>query len=351
MKKRQSLTILAILGGVGIALLLFQHRQPREPSKPTVAENASLQQQLKGRETRPPAPDAQPEQASAVPSRARQFDYVAERMKDPTYDWKQPINFFGKVVDENDQPVAGATAYFVWNDLSPEGTSRATTTSDAAGLFSLLNKTGKAMSVTASKHGYYSPRAENLRSYEYANPYNGLFTPNPTQPVVFHLRKKGVAEPLLVVKKALVIPKDGTPVGLDLLSGKLVTLENANLAVRCWTDDKKRDSFNRFDWKCRIEVVGGGLTESTNEFDFVAPIEGYRPLDEIDMTKALGRGWNDSVSKNYFVWLKSGVFGFLRFQMIAHGDHFLQIEGYLNPAGSRNLEFDSAVQPKQAVYE
>lgn len=348
MNKRHALRMLAILGGIGITLLVFQLRRSGEPAAPAVAQNTSAQRN--GGETRPPVPDAQlQQQVSIAPPRERNFDYVAERTKDPTFDWKQPIDFYGKVIDENGRLVVGATIHFVWNDLSPEGTSRATTTSDAAGLFSFSGKQGKRLYVEVSRNGYYVSKSNRI-AFEYANPHDGLFTPDPNDPVVFHLRKKGVAEPLLVVKKVLVIPKDGTPVGLDLLSGKRAAAGNANLEVRCWTQEK-RDSLNRFDWKCRIEVPGGGITESTNEFDFLAPEAGYRPFDEIDMPKSLERKWNVSARKNYFVRLKSGVFGFLKFEMIAHGDHFFQIEGYVNPAGSRNLEFDESVQPKPAVYE
>ena len=37
--------------------------------------------------------------------------------------------------------------------------------------------------------------------------------------------------------------------------------------------------------------------------------------------------------------------------MIAGGQHFCIVDSFLNPTGSRNLEYDEAVQPKPTVHE
>jgi len=91
---------------------------------------------------------------------------------------QRPINFYGKVVDENGQPVIGASAHFEWDgnatnkqamDWNEEQTIKnsADVISDAAGLFSLTNKSGTELDVSAGKAGYYSSRrnrgAENFK--------------------------------------------------------------------------------------------------------------------------------------------------------------------------------------------
>ena len=73
--------------------------------------------------------------------------------QDPRFEWKAPINFYGKVVDQDNQPIAGATVKFVWNDISSAGWSSAESTSDVNGLFSLADKKGKGLSVSVSKMG------------------------------------------------------------------------------------------------------------------------------------------------------------------------------------------------------
>ena len=48
--------------------------------------------------------------------------YVQNVRAHPAYDWKQPINFYGRVLDESNAPVANAHAHFEWNDISERGT-------------------------------------------------------------------------------------------------------------------------------------------------------------------------------------------------------------------------------------
>src|ERR1041384_415618 len=52
-----------------------------------------------------------------VPISQDVIDYTRKSLADPQYDWKQPINFYGKVVDENDAPVPGASIHFDWTTL------------------------------------------------------------------------------------------------------------------------------------------------------------------------------------------------------------------------------------------
>src|SRR5271154_7173205 len=70
---------------------------------------------------------------------------------------KNPINFWGKVVDQNGAPIAGATATFTLSSKAfAEDDSKLVVVTDAKGLFSLTGKTGMGISVWVSKDGYYS---------------------------------------------------------------------------------------------------------------------------------------------------------------------------------------------------
>lgn len=82
------------------------------------------------------------------------MEYVKKSMADPQYDWKQPINFYGRVVDESNVAVVGASIHFTWNDISKKGTSDANTTSDGNGSFSLNARNGKRLYVDVGKDGY-----------------------------------------------------------------------------------------------------------------------------------------------------------------------------------------------------
>ncbi len=82
------------------------------------------------------------------------------------------------------------------------------------------------------------------------------------------------------------------------------------------------------------------MIESTKEFDFEAPTDGYRASDEINMYTKTPDRWSGNAKKKYFLKLGDGNYARIQFEMIAGGDHFCYIESYLNPDKSRNLEYD-----------
>lgn len=100
-------------------------------------------------------------------------------------DWRTPIAFYGKVVDQSNSPVAGAVVEFVVNDLSREGTTRYNRTSDSRGFFSLIKVTGKALTVTVHKEGY-NPSTQNPFTFIYSGE-NQNYSPNATAPETFIL--------------------------------------------------------------------------------------------------------------------------------------------------------------------
>jgi hypothetical protein len=249
--------------------------------------------------------------------------------------WRTPIEFYGKVVDENTNPVSGVHVDFDCNDLSSNGTSYYHTESDANGLFSIRDITGKFLGVHVSKEGYYSSKGDN-DSFYYAGE-NVNFVPDPSNPVIFHLRKKGAGEKLIEVKQNYRVARDGTPLGIDLTTGKASAGGSGDLVVQCWTEDAGKSSGQKYDWHCLVTVPGGGLVLSDEEFAFLAPEEGYVPSAEIKMP-ADRPDWRNDVDLRFFYRLADGRYGRMTFSMIAGGDHFCMIDSVLNPTGSRNLE-------------
>lgn len=124
-----------------------------------------------------------------------------------------------------------------------------------------------------------------------------------------------------------------------------------DLIVECWTDDQGKGRGKKYDWRCSITVPGGGLQASTNEFEFLAPLEGYKLQDEIIMPANMEVGWGRNAERKYLLKLGNGNYARIKFKMIAGGGHFFYIQSCMNPSGSRNLEYDKAVQPKPAFYE
>ena len=280
-------------------------------------------------------PTPSPNTTAWVEQRRRQMEEALEKGQDQ---WRTPIEFYGKVVDENTNAVAGARVDFDCNDTSAEGTSFYHAQSDANGLFSIKGIKGMLLSVKVNKEGYY-PNLPYGNNFYYAG-QNQNFVPDASNPVVFRLRKKGTPEPLIRFRNPFDVPKDGTPIQVDLATGHLAASGNANLKVECWTQDAGTRPGQQFDWKCRVSLVRGGIQLYNQEFPFTAPETGYAPSDEIDMEGRPNEQWQMDVQRHYFIRTSDGRFGRVVFRMIAHGDHFCLIESYFNPSGSRNLEFD-----------
>ena len=266
--------------------------------------------------------------------------YVQNVRADPQYDWKQPINFYGKVLDESNQPIENASVDFTWTDLSPNGTSHYHTWSDSVGLFSMLHKNGKRLSVSASKSGYYSAADARLASFEYANPGDGLFTPDPTRPVVFHLRKKGAGVNLITSQFGMAsdfqlhVQRDGTPTKVDLMERKIA--ESGQLLVSQIKPEYKVWK-QATSWSFKMEITDGGFIEENDEFPFEAPEGGYRPVAEFYFNKA-ETNWTVGVTKKYYIKFGSPArYGYLQLNTsISMGGAIITYA--INPAGSRNLE-------------
>jgi hypothetical protein len=345
--------LVALLLVLAIGFLVWQHRDKSErhavnrPSSNNTNQ-ASLPAQVSGGQTSAvpaatataePTPESNP--AAWIEKRRKQIE--DERQKGLN-EWRTPISFYGKVMDETGMPVQGVRVDFGCNDLSVSGTSTYQTTTDANGLFSITGIKGKQLSVSLSIGGYYVSKRDK-RYFTYAGE-NVNFVPDILSPVLFRLRKKAKAEPLIHIQaimggpKGFRVARDGTPLEISLTTGQTTSAGQGDIRVQCWTDDQGKSPGEHYDWRCRISVPNGGLLQYTNEFPFEAPLDGYQQFDEINMPASIEKGWQRNAGRSYFVKLGSGNYARMTFKMIAGGDHFCQLESFLNPSGSRNLEAD-----------
>lgn len=251
-------------------------------------------------------------------------------------EWKTPIEFYGIVEDESNNMVAGAKIDFECNDLSAEGTSFYQTHSDANGAFSIKNITGKLLRVTVSKAGYYSYQP-NGGFFYYAG-QNQNFVPDSGNPVIFHLREKGNGTNLIHYDRSFSLLRDGTPILIDLPSGRVASSSQNALQVEGWTYDSQKKEGSKYDWKCLISVPGGGLQTNDEQFPFLAPESDYVSEDVINMPVTNSVPWSYIVHRNYYVHTADGKYGRMAFTMVAGGGNFCEINLYFNPSGSPNLE-------------
>jgi hypothetical protein len=250
--------------------------------------------------------------------------------------WQAPIEFYGRVVDENSNAISGVNVHFSWYETPAEnGEKTSDTQSDSEGLFSLHGKHGPSLSVGFSKEGYYSSHRGEV-TFNYALGPD-IISPDPRNPVIFNLKKKGIGEHLIRVKQNYRVARDGTPLGINLTTGKAAIGGSGDFVVQCWTDDQGKPSGAKYDWRCVVTIPGGGLVPSNEEFTFLAPENGYALTNEIAMP-ASRTNWTSDVDLKFYYRLADGRYGRMTFSMIAGGQHFCMIDSLLNPTGSRNLE-------------
>lgn len=342
MKKTYSLGVVIVL--LGIVCWIVLRPKPRPISEQEASIEQVTNQSAKSKQT---VSQMQSPNASVPNQKARSspevsdavMQYVRNKMEDPKYDWKQPINFYGKIIDENDAPVSGASVDFKWNDLSEEGTSASQATSDSGGYFSLLDRKGKRLYVQVHKDGYYTSRESGV-AFEYANPADGLFTPNSNSPVIFHLRKKGIGTDLLGSRNGakphlgVTMLLDGTPVLIDLIGQK--TGQSGQLIA-----SQKKPSYESWkqatEWSFRMQISDGGFVEQHEEFPFEAPEEGYQSIVEFHFEKG-GTNWMEDVREDYYIKFGNPPrYGWLHLDtsILMNGARFTYA---INPDGSRYLE-------------
>lgn len=253
--------------------------------------------------------------------------------------WQAPIEFYGKVVDENSNAVAGAKVDFHWVEIPAEDGNRTTNTeSDTEGLFSLHGQLGPHLSVSVSKEGYYASH-NRQGGFNYSLGPD-IISPDPLNPVVFRLQKKGSGEPLVTVDypgfgKTAQLRGNGTPVEVDLLKGEKAATGSGQIKLELWRGVSEKGNA-RFDWKCQLSVPGGGLVTTDQEFAFEAPQNGYQPSVVIDMP-ATNQNWRSDVRLKYFLQMADGKYGRIEFYLLPWNGAFT-IQSAVNYSGSRNLE-------------
>jgi hypothetical protein len=265
--------------------------------------------------------------------------YADHVRQDPLYDWKQPINFYGKVVDESNQPIDGASVDYTWSTLSKTGTLTKHDQTDISGLFS-IHEIGSGIGITASKEGYYTSPSERLKNFEYANHGEGVFTPDAANPVVFHLRKRGVGADLITSQYGvrtdfpISIPLDGTPVRVDLVQRRVAESGQVQISERKPEHGSWREATS---WSFRMDIPDGGFVEETEQFPFEAPESGYQQVIEFQFQKD-STNWIEGINKSYYIKFGSPP-RYGRFQVqtdLSYGGAILSYA--INPDGSRNLE-------------
>lgn len=273
-----------------------------------------------------------------------------------------PIEFYGRALDQFGGPVGGADVQgsILYNTGVKSGVARARTTTDAQGNFQFTGLVGQDLGIGILKEGYEYHPLHTSFSYSYFEADHKRHQPDRDHPVVFTLWKKQGAEPLIHYDRVWRFPLSTSPVRINFLSGEM-DKEEADIVVSVSRDPlRMRFGQRGFAWKAVVEVVQGGLIRvGLLDYYNLAPESGYRPqfehVQEAEDLQAAQMGrvkwtWREAVEDHFFISSRAGRnFAHVALRIRPNSDHqegdneaLVEAEVWLNPHGSRNLEFDPA---------
>ena len=340
MKKRSLLVIVIVL----LALLLWWLLRIKTwPS----ASNVSLVTEPASQQPTDVTNPAVPSKPALVP--APQRDKL-EFLRDLAQQSNRPIRFYGKVIDQDEKPIpdvrvklAIRTAKEPITGLVSDVFDYQIMTTDAQGQFTITDAKGALLEVKSlEKPGYEASIKKINQAYWYWRDPSQVFKPDPEAPEVFRMWKRAGAEKLL--RKGISVPLryDGTPSTLDLTNGRAGS--SGDLRVTLVRDPQQITYGQRnYEWTLTIESLGGGLIETNDEQMYRAPTEGYQPKLIVHMP-ANASDWADEKQLNLYVKLHGGQqYARAELKALVGSDREstpFYITSYINPSGSRNLEYD-----------
>jgi hypothetical protein len=167
-----------------------------------------------------------------------------------------------------------------------------------------------------------------------------ILSPDPHNPVIFQLRKKGQGAELVTSDNgiqpslAALVPINGDPVSVNLLQKEVGTSGDLEIS------QVKPDSSHwqlATNWSFHMSIPAGGFIQEEDAFPFTAPETGYQTTVDLNFVKG-EPDWTTQLTKTYYIAFgQPQKYGWLRVEAnIAQQTVFLTYA--INPTGSRNLE-------------
>lgn len=270
---------------------------------------------------------------------------------------EQSIAFYGRLIDQDGNPVVGAKigGATLYNNMVSYGKRSYDAVSDSDGYFEFPNIKGRDFNCTPRKEGYvYWPKsAYNGYVLSHLAPLNERFVSDPKKPEIFRLWKNKGAEVLLCSALHLSLQPDGTLLYVDLKARKLAK-EHGDVAFWCrYTVIPETTPFEKsaVEWDFGIKVIGGGVISTDSTLLFEAPADGYQE----SWTYRIESGTRGPTLDDQSFYLKTADGNYAVFNIEANYDPTnpdcsMRVGWRLNPTGSRNLELGKELMLKNNSF-
>ncbi|MCD6175749.1 MAG: hypothetical protein J7K65_08320 [Planctomycetes bacterium] len=273
-----------------------------------------------------------------------------------------PIEFYGKIVDQNNMPISGVEIFvkilgyneqFVeeWlktredkkgtEKLSDQKKTYLLMQTDSNGFFCIENMSGYSLEVEFLKEGYLTPEYGKNR-YQYRKGDVHTFQQKDT-PEMFLMWGISPSLPELIIKHSGLdeaLPSSGTYY-IDLLKQRIVTEKDIYDLSCTFKKEKKVEGEIRYVWTLEIEIPeGGGVTETADAFMFEAS-ETYQGKWLFTADKN-DKHWTNNIRKYFYIKSRDGkqfASILLVFYTYPDGRAKIQLKDTtINTSGSRDLE-------------
>ena len=277
-------------------------------------------------------------------AKERMTDALRKRLQEGNV----PIDVYGKVVDQNGAPVAGVevkAAIRLMKEPIPgmigDGFDYLVASTASDGTFSFLNRTGEFFGIDKiQKEGYLVSATVHEKTYYYYASDEKKYRPNPSVPEVFKIWKQMGAEKLIEKNLKYKLTTEGRSYGLDLLNGAQAKADAiADIRVSMTAPSVIKPHV-KYDWNFVLEAAEGGLIETSDDYMYLAPLDGYVSRIQVSFN-ASDANWSDNFRKRFYVMSRNGSV-YARIEILVgvalNGRGYLHIESASNPNSSRNLE-------------
>jgi hypothetical protein len=261
----------------------------------------------------------------------------------------KPIEFYGLVIDQNHNPIIGVKVNVEIRHIkvivpAPWGNEDQIIPiekeTDSDGHFEINGVVGDSLTIkSVEKEGYQiSPKMEDIYGYgDVPKPHH----PDPQNPVIIRMWKLTESANLISHRTLFGFQPNGSTYTLDLLADKKMGGENikGDLRIQFRRDASIKPKVE-YPWTLEISSIDGGLIETTDEFEYLAPENGYQPQIIFQTNSIAPRSMPDLTKDYYFTSRNGQVYGVLRLQIFSdyNGQGAILVESRINPYSSRNLQ-------------
>lgn len=350
-------TFLVFIGFLLLVLIAWRLWPTRQLPAPVASQDQSLAVQSHASEPTAQQPISIPSDEERAKSPEEKLQRYAEKARLAGNSFNRPGDFYGQILDQNEQPVTGVTikcglSYFsdlLLPDLRPHYDEFERTT-DANGRFSVEGESGLSLDLRLQpKPGYeFKPTGLGVTLRDIAHNQPAPTLSKTDKPYIFRAFRRGQAEALF--KGGMTFYEcepDGRSYLVQLKKNRIIegTLDgDFRISVRRplgWTNQID------YDWVVQIEAVNMELLETHDVFMYQAPESGYKSSWTFTQ-KAGGKNYTRKVEPNFYLRSRDGT-EYGRIELMIKSDSreksAILLHYWLNPSGSRNLEFD----PKKVI--